>query len=135
RTRGPATFTVTGFARGLRDGIPFSPGIVAFGIVFGILAVEAGLTPWSATVMSTVVYAGTAQMLALQSWHNAGLITVILAVFAMNARYVLFGAAVRPWMRGLPGWIVYPSLFLLVDLNWMQAMREQAAGRRDAGQF
>lgn len=132
---GPARFTLAAVGRGLREGLPFAPGIVAFGLVFGILAVEAGLTPWAATLMSATVYAGTAQMLSLQSWHNAGLITVVLAVLAMNARYVLFGAALRPWMGGLPGWIAYPSLFLLVDMNWMQAMREQAAGRHDAGNF
>lgn len=135
RTSGTAIFTFDAFKRGLREGIPFAPGIFAFGIVFGVLAMEAGLTPWGATVMSTVVYAGTAQLLSLQSWHGAGLTTVVAAVFAMNARYVLFGAAVRPWMRGLPAWIAYPSLFLLVDLNWMEAMREQKEGRHDVGHF
>ncbi len=37
RTRGPAIFTLAAFKRGLREGIPFAPGIFAFGIVFGVV--------------------------------------------------------------------------------------------------
>ena len=50
---------------------------------------------------------------------------------AMNARSVLFGAALQPWMKGVSPFLAYPSLFLLVDPNWATAMREQEEGRND----
>lgn len=130
-----ATFTAAGFRRGLRAGLPFLPGIAAFAVAFGILAAQVGITPGLAGLMSATVYAGTAQMLALHSWDSGGLLALAGAVFAMNTRYVLFGAALRPWLRGLPAWTVYPSLFFLVDPNWVAAMQEQREGRRDAGFF
>lgn len=130
-----AVFTLAGVRHGLRIGLAYAPGITAFGVVFGVLAVQAGLTPWLAALMSTVVYAGTAQMLALNSWATGGLLAVVGAVVAMNARYVLFGAALRPWTRDLPPWAVYLSLFLLVDMNWMEAMRSRNAGGGDFGDF
>jgi predicted branched-subunit amino acid permease len=132
---GRATFTSAGVSRGLRLGLAFAPGIASFAIVFGILAAQAGLSPWLAGFMSFTVYAGTAQMLALHSWSTGGLLAVVAAVLAMNSRYVLFGAAMRPWTQGLPAWVVYASLFLLVVRNWVEAMREQREGRHDVGFF
>lgn len=125
-----------GFRRGFLEGLGLIPGMVAFGIVFGVLAEQVGISVGGATAMSVFVFAGTAQLLALHSWAATDLaVAVTIAVVAMNARYVLFGAAMQPWMRGLSPWIAYPSLFLLVDANWAAAMRERDEGRHDVGFF
>lgn len=122
--------------RGFREGIGLLPGMIAFGVVFGVLAESVGLSVGGATAMSLFVFSGTAQLLALHSWGAADvLVTSVVAVVAMNARYVLFGAAIQPWMRGVSPWIAYASLFLLVDPNWAAAMRERDAGRHDVGVF
>lgn len=132
----PASFTADGMRRGFREGVGLLPGMVAFGLVFGVLAERTGISVGGATAMSVFVFAGTAQLLALHSWAATDLLVAsIVAVVAMNARYFLFGAAMQPWMRGLPPWITYPSLFLLVDPNWAAAMRERDEGRRDAAFF
>lgn len=131
-----ASFTSAGFKRGFLEGIGLLPGMVAFGIVFGVLAGQVGISLFGATVMSTFVFAGTAQLLALHSWGATDLVVaVVVAVVAMNARYILFGAALQPWMRGLSPWIAYSALFFLVDPNWATAMRERDEGRRDAAVF
>ena len=129
-------FTRAGLRRGFMDGIALLPGMIGVGMVFGVLAATVGLSIGGATVMSVFVFAGTAQMLAMHSW-GAGdvVIASIIAVVAMNARYVLFGAALQPWMRGAPPLLAYASLFVLVDPNWATAMRERDAGRRDIAVF
>lgn len=110
--------------------------MIAFGIVFGVLAGGAGISVFGAAMMSVFVFAGTAQLLALHAWGAPDmLVAVVVSVVAMNARYVLFGAAIQPWMRGVSPWIAYPSLFLLVDPNWAAAMRERDAGRSDVAVF
>lgn len=131
-----AQFTREGFARGFLEGLGLLPGMIAFGLVFGVLADGVGMSIFGATAMSVFVFAGTAQLLALHSWGATDmLVAALVAVVAMNARYLLFGAAIQPWMRGLSPWIAYPSLFLLVDPNWATAMRERDAGRHDVAVF
>jgi len=129
-------FSRDGFSRGFLEGIGLLPGMIAFGAVFGVLADGVGLSVTGAAAMSLFVFAGTAQLLVLHSWGAPDLlVAVVVSVIAMNARYVLFGAAIQPWMRGLPPWIAYASLFLLVDVNWAAAMRERDAGRHDIAVF
>ncbi len=129
-------FTRDGFSRGFLEGLGLLPGMIAFGIVFGVLADGVGLSVGGAAAMSFFVFAGTAQLLALHAWGGADMmVAVLVSVVAMNARYILFGAAIQPWMRGVSPWIAYPSLFLLVDPNWAAAMRERDAGRHDIAVF
>jgi predicted branched-subunit amino acid permease len=131
-----ATFTAAGFRRGFLEGLALLPGMIAFGMVFGVLAAQVGISILGASAMSVFVYAGTAQLLALHAWNAPDLLfAVVVAVVAMNARYVLFGAAIQPWMRGLPPWMAYASMFFLVDPNWATAMQERDQGRNDVGVF
>ncbi|MBN9431089.1 MAG: AzlC family ABC transporter permease [Bosea sp.] len=135
-TEHASRFTRDGFMRGFMEGIGLLPGMIAFGAVFGVLAEGVGLPVVGATAMSAFVFSGTAQLLAVHSWGAPDLLlATVVAVVAMNARYVLFGAAIQPWMRGVSPWIAYPSLFLLVDPNWATAMRERDAGRHDVAVF
>jgi 4-azaleucine resistance transporter AzlC len=132
----PVAFTAAGFKRGFLEGLGLIPGMVAFGIVFGVLAEQVGISVLGAAAMSVFVFAGTAQLLALHSWAATDLVVAAtVAVVAMNSRYVLFGAAMQPWMRGLSPWIAYSSLFFLVDPNWAAAMKERDEGRRDVAFF
>jgi predicted branched-subunit amino acid permease len=129
-------FTRDGFRRGFMEGMALLPGMVGFGVVFGVLAGSVGLGVAGASAMSVFVFAGTAQLLALHSWGGSDtLIAAVVAVVAMNSRYVLFGAAMQPWMRGAPPLLSYASLFLLVDPNWATAMRERDMDRHDIAVF
>ena len=69
--------------RGLLAALPVAPGIVAFGLLYGMMARQVGLSPWEAVGMSTVVYAGSAQLTALGIWGTAGA-AAILALAVMR---------------------------------------------------
>jgi predicted branched-subunit amino acid permease len=126
-------FTWRGLRAGLRAGATPAGGSAVYGLAFGLLADQTGLGFAAAVLMSMLVYSGSAQMVGLQAWGDPiPLATIAAAIVAVNARYILLGAALRPWFGPLPAVQSYGSLFFLGDGNWAPAMREYRAGRRDA---
>ena len=51
--------------RGGRDSLPMCVGVFPVGLSFGLLAVQGGLSIWEAFFMSAIVFAGSAQFMAL----------------------------------------------------------------------
>jgi 4-azaleucine resistance transporter AzlC len=91
------------FAAGIRDMVPLVLGAFPFGILFGVLALTAGLPYWAAQAMSAFVFAGSSQFIA------AGLIAqgtalplIVLTTLVVNLRHALYGASVAEYVRGLP---------------------------------
>ena len=131
RSRPP--FAWRGFRAGLIGGLILTHGVTLFGAAVGVIASAAGLSVAEAVLMSGWVFSGSAQMATLQAWSDPlPLLAVCLTTLAMNARYLLLGAALRPWFAGLPAYQSYTSLFVLGDGNWALALRERAEGRDDA---
>jgi len=89
--------------------------------------------------MSTIVFAGAAQLVAMEIWSNAPTLAVIgslaLVTAAVNMRFLLMSAALRPWFGGLPAWQAYPMLFFATDPGWLMSMRYRAEGVSDVGLF
>jgi 4-azaleucine resistance transporter AzlC len=128
------SFTREGFRRGFIGGQPLAPGTFVYGMVFGVLASEKGLAWIEALLMSVLVYSGSAQLAALQGWSASPLITpLVFTVLLINARYVLYGASVQPWLAGATRPQAFATLFFLGDGNWALSMREYHAGYRDGG--
>lgn len=126
-----------GLALGARMAAPLLPGMIAFGVAVGSTAAAKGLTLVETLAMNTLVYAGLSQMVAMEVWPadmTAGAIAgLALVVATVNARMLLLGAGLRPWLGRLPAWQVYPTLHLLTDPGWIVAMRYRAEGGADAG--
>ena len=126
-------FTRAGFRRGFLAGQPLAPGTFVYGMVFGVLASEKGLAWLEALLMSVLVYSGSAQLAALQGWSASPLIApLVLTVLLINARYVLYGASVQPWLAQATRPQALATLFFLGDGNWALSMRDYHAGERDA---
>jgi 4-azaleucine resistance transporter AzlC len=128
-----APFTRVGLGAGALGAAPLAPSVAMYAVAFGIMASAAGLTTVEAALISGWVNAGGAQMASLQVWSTpVSLVAVCLTTLAMNARYLLMGATLRPWFDGLPAHQVYPSLFVMGDATWTLALREREEGRTDA---
>jgi 4-azaleucine resistance transporter AzlC len=71
-----------------------------FGFVYGLSAREAGFSPIEAMAMSTIVFAGAAQFAAV-GYVASGLAWpgIILLTALLNARHLLYSAALSPWLR------------------------------------
>jgi 4-azaleucine resistance transporter AzlC len=99
--------------RGLLHTLPLAPGVIAFGLLYGMMARQVGLSPWEACAMSAVVFAGSAQFVALGMWQNAGAAAIILTTLVINLRHLLMGASVAPHLRGLnPRWKMLLALWM-----------------------
>jgi predicted branched-subunit amino acid permease len=129
-------WSLAGLALGARLMLPLVPGMIAFAIAVGSTAAGAGLSFVESSLMNLLVYAGASQMVALGVWPeqlNAATIAALAVLAAtVNARMLLLGAGLRPWLDPLPGWQVYPILHLLTDPGWIVAMRYRSDGGSDA---
>jgi len=67
-----------GFRRGLLATLPLAPGVVAFGLLYGVMARQVGFSPWEAGAMSLIVHAGSAQFTALGMWGAASAGPIVL---------------------------------------------------------
>jgi 4-azaleucine resistance transporter AzlC len=76
---------------------------MGFGFVYGLAARNAGFSPIEAMAMSIIVFAGAAQFAAV-GYVAAGLAWpgVILLTALLNARHLLYSAALAPWLREVP---------------------------------
>lgn len=104
------------FWAGARAEIPLLIGVAPFGIIYGVLALNAGLTRAAAQGMSSIVFAGSAQFITTQLVQDAvpGLI-IVLTIAVVNLRHMLYSASVAPYVRALPmRWKVLLS-YLLTD--------------------
>ena len=128
-------FSRAGARRGFRDCLPIAVGVAGYGVVFGVLASGAGLSVAEAALMSATVLAGAAQLLAVDLWPSASVTAIVIATAAVNLRYLLLGAALRPWFAGRSALETYGSAFFVADENWALTMRRfaDAGGADGAG--
>jgi predicted branched-subunit amino acid permease len=133
------TFTKAGLQRGFLAAQPLALGIFVYGIAFGLLCIEARITLAESMTMSAVVYSGSAQVVAIQSVQSgqppvgAALLGVLGTILLLNARYLLYGASIRPWLAQSPPHLAYPTLLMLGDGNYVLSMKRRLEGETDAG--
>jgi 4-azaleucine resistance transporter AzlC len=91
------------FWAGARAEIPLLIGGIPFGWIYGALALNAGLSPAAAQMMSSIVFAGSAQFIAAQLVQEAtpGLV-IVLTIAVVNLRHILYSASLAPYVASLP---------------------------------
>ncbi len=88
---------------GIRAEFPLLIGVFPFGLIYGALALNAGLPPAEAQMMSSIVFAGSSQFVAAQLVQAAapGLV-IVLTIAIINLRHMLYSASVAPYIEHLP---------------------------------
>lgn len=128
--------TRNGVARGMRAALPVAIGVAVYGLVFGLLARQVGLSFLENLVMNVAVFAGAAQTASLELWsYPLPVLSIVATTLLINLRLILLGAAVRPWLQELPDRKVYPMLHLMADEGWSVAMNARRRGEVDVGYF
>lgn len=88
---------------GARDTLPLLLGAAPFGLIFGALAAGGVLGAAGAMAMSALVYAGSAQFVALSLVAGgAGAAVVVLTTLVVNLRHLLYAATLQPGVARLP---------------------------------
>ena len=81
---------------------PVLIGIVPFGMVCGIGAISAGASPFAALAMSAIMFSGAAQIVASQLLAaGAPLLVIILSCSVVGLRFLVYSAAMAPYLRPL----------------------------------
>jgi len=119
------------FTLGARACLPVCISVAAYGVVWGVLARQAGLSLLEVVLMSGLVFAGSAQFVALDQWTPGALPVgaLVLAALIVNLRYLLLTATLRPLFP--PGTVGRGALAmaLVTDENWAMTVGEMAKGR------
>ncbi|HDZ56222.1 MAG TPA: branched-chain amino acid ABC transporter permease [Pseudomonas xinjiangensis] len=104
---------------GARDTIPMLVGALPFGIIFGTLAVSAGLSVSATLAMSAFVFAGSAQFIAISLIASgSGLAVILITTLIVNLRHMLYSASLLPYIRHLPQRWRIPLAFWLTDESY-----------------
>ncbi|NEP84156.1 MAG: AzlC family ABC transporter permease [Okeania sp. SIO3B3] len=100
----------------MKDALPILLGVVPFGLISGVLAVDVGLSTAQALGMSVIVFAGASQLAALQLIAEGAAIPVtLLTIYVINMRFVMYSASIGPYMAYLSNMWKALISYLLVD--------------------
>lgn len=120
----------------MQAAIPMGIGVAIYGLVFGLLARQVGLSFAENVLMNGFVFAGAAQTASLDMWaYPLPVLSIVATTLLINLRLILLGAAARPWLNALPDRMVYPMLHVMADEGWAVAMNARRRGERDIGFF
>jgi 4-azaleucine resistance transporter AzlC len=126
-------FTLAGVLAGARLCAPVAVGGFAIGLVFGVLARQAGLGAAEAALMSALVFSGAAQFAVLGLWApGLPVAAIVLTTFIIGLRHLLMGMALSPWFSGLSRLKAYSSVYVMADENWALTLAEFVRGKRNA---
>lgn len=94
-----------GSASSLRKSVkaawPICAGYFPIGVAFGVLAEKAGLEPLEIGLMSLLVFAGSAQFIAVSMLGSgASLLPIVLTTFIVNLRHLLMSSSLAVYLRG-----------------------------------
>jgi 4-azaleucine resistance transporter AzlC len=129
---GGLSFTFAGILAGARRCLPIAVSGFAIGLVFGVLARQAGIGVVETVLMSALVFSGAAQFVVLGLWATPlPVLTIVVTTLVVGLRHLLMGAALAPWFSKLARLKAYGSVFFMADENWALTMSEFSKGRRD----
>lgn len=110
------------FWDGMRAGAPFLLVVGPFGLLFGVVAREAGLDMAATLGFSVLVIAGASQFTAVQLLSDqAPALVVILAGLAVNLRMALYSASLAPHLEGMSLWRRAAAAYWLTDQTFALA--------------
>ncbi len=100
----------------LRASLPVAFGYVPLGMAFGLLLVDSGQPGWLATLMGLIVFAGSAQFLAVGLLAaGTGLVEVFVTTLLLNSRHLFYGFSMLGRFSEVRGWRRLYLIFGLTD--------------------
>jgi len=114
---------------GVRAGLPLALVVGIFGVSWGVLAGDAGLSVPEALLMSSTTFGASAQFAAVSILANGGgVAAAVVAAVLLNARYGPLALSVAPVIRGNAAWRLLQS-HMVIDESW--ALANRGGGRFD----
>jgi len=108
------------FAQGMREVLPQSTGIAAWGVMTGVAMVKSGMSVFESVAMTLLVFAGSSQLAAIPLIVAGAPVWVILATgFCVNLRFVVFSLHLRSYLMHLPLWRRLVHGYLTTDISYV----------------
>lgn len=123
--------TTSQFWSGVRLAVPATVAAGPFAILYGAIAAKQGLSFFEIVLMSVTIFGGASQMVGIELFGQRlpGWI-VVLSIFAVNFRHVLYSAAVGRRITHWPAWQQAVGFFFLVDPVYAESERRMEAGEK-----
>lgn len=119
---------------GFKQLTPISIFVTLFGVAFGLAAKQTGLDDAVILSMSALVFSGYALFALLDQWGaQIPMFAMLFTALAINARHLLMGATLYPWLRHLPSLQRYGVMLVASDANWAMSMQAFSRGKPGLG--
>lgn len=116
-------------ASGARSGalamLPLLAAYVPFALVVGSVVAAHGsrVAGWAGSVL---IFGGSAHLAAIRTLDTAGPVAAVLTGLLVNARVLVYSAALARRWRGQPRWFRVAAAGLIIDPTWAAAEHDAA---------
>ncbi|MGD2060045.1 MAG: AzlC family ABC transporter permease [Acidimicrobiia bacterium] len=118
--------------RGVTDALPLYVPAVPFALVIGLAIVESGVNVFAGWSGSWLIFGGAAQLtLVSLLGSGAAVIAAITAALVVNARHLMYSAAMAPTFQNQPSWFRWLGPYVLIDQMFALAVIEQTESDPD----
>lgn len=122
----------TEFINGIKASLPVLLGVVPFAMISGVTAVNINLTPIEGIGMSLIVFAGAAQLVALQLIStNTPILIILVSTFFINLRFFIYSASLAPHLQQHSARERMPLAYLLTDQAYAISIVSYNQGGQD----
>jgi len=102
--------------RGITDALPLFVPAVPFALVIGLTIVEGGINPLAGWSGSWLIFGGAAQLtLVSLLGSGAAAVAATTAALVVNARHLMYSAALAPTYQKQPAWFRWLGPYFLID--------------------
>ena len=102
--------------RGITDALPLYVPAVPFALVIGLAISESGINVFAGWSGSWLIFGGAAQLtLVSLLGTGAGVLAAIVAALVVNARHLMYSAAMAPTFQLQPRWFRWLGPYMLID--------------------
>jgi predicted branched-subunit amino acid permease len=102
--------------RGILDALPLYVPAMPFALVIGLAIVEAGINPFAGWSGSWLIFGGAAQLTVVSLLGaGAAFFAVVTAGLVVQARHLMYSAAMAPTFQRQPSWFRWVGPYVLID--------------------
>ena len=122
-------------ASAFRQTLPIILGYVPVGFAYGVLAQKSGLSGINTILMSVLVFAGSAQLIAVGLFAaGAAPLAIVATTFVVNLRHLLMSAALAPYLRAWSKTRLALFAYQMTDETFALHANRFARGETGAGE-
>lgn len=106
--------------RGTLAMVPLLIGLIPFAVSTGIYGTDKGLEVWQSVTLSLIVFAGASQVAIIDLLsQSAPLWIIVITALLINLRFLVFSAALSPYVKKAPIFLRPYLAYTLVDQIFM----------------